>query len=244
MTVIEVFANRRSGHHFFMSWLVSNLTGKVDNKIKELEKITWINDELCHYNDATYHAFFNQREVDEEINEIISKRPKYFIINYEEGSLHNRVNMSKNCELNKYETTKVVFLRDFLNTMSSKWAVSNTDMKDFYFGFENREQIIENINYWKMMAENFILNRSTSITYEDILISENNRVNFLKNFDVKETIRPEELQGTKSSFKTINFNERYREVKFNNIFKKEISNDYVLNKLITDLNYNKIQKVI
>ena len=36
MTVIEVFANRRSGHHFFMSWLVSNLTGKIDNKIKEL----------------------------------------------------------------------------------------------------------------------------------------------------------------------------------------------------------------
>jgi len=64
MTVIEVFANRRSGHHFFMSWLVSNLTGKVDNKIKELEKITWVNDELCHYNDATYHAFFDQRKVE------------------------------------------------------------------------------------------------------------------------------------------------------------------------------------
>jgi len=243
MTVIEVFANRRSGHHFFMSWLVSNLTGKVDNKIKELEKITWVNDELCHYNDATYHAFFDQRKVEEEINEIISKKPKYFIINYEEGSLHNRVNMS-NCDLSKYETTKVVFLRDFLNTMSSKWAVSNTDMKEFYFGFENREQIIENINYWKMMAENFILNRSTSITYEDILSSENNRVNFLKNFDVKETIRPEELQGTRSSFKTSNFNERYKEVNFNSTFKNEIKNDIRLNNLIEDLNYNEINNII
>ncbi len=59
MKIIEVFANRRSGHHFFMSWLVSNITGERDTKIKDLNKITWINDKVCHYNDATYHAFFD-----------------------------------------------------------------------------------------------------------------------------------------------------------------------------------------
>lgn len=243
MTVIEVFANRRSGHHFFMSWLVSNLTGKIDNKIKNLEKITWIDDELCHYNDATYHAFFDIDKVKEEINEIIDKSPKYLIINYEEGGLSNRVNMSDS-NLSKLETIKVVFLRDFLNTMSSKWAVSNTDMKEFYFGFNNKEQIIENINYWKMMAENFILNEETSLTYEDMLSNEYNRVKFLENFGVKETIKPNELQGTKSSFKSENFNERYKEVNFNDIFTEEIRNDKRLNSLIKKLNYNDISNII
>ena len=226
-----------------MSWLVSNLTGQIDNKIKDLEKITWINEELCHYNDATYHAFFDEGKVKEEINDIISKKPKFFIINYEEGAIHNRVNMSDSM-LSKFETTKVVFLRDFLNTISSKWAVSKTDMKEFYFGFENREQIIENINYWKMMAESFILNKDTSITYEDILSNEDKRVNFLKNFGIKETIKPSELQGTKSSFKSNNFNERYKEVKFNEVFKNEIRNDDRLNRLIDLLNYNSVENII
>lgn len=243
MTVIEVFANRRSGHHFFMSWLVSNLTGQKDSKIKNLEKITWIGDELCHYNDATYHAFFDIDKVKEEINEIILKSPKFLIINYEEGGLSNRVNMSDS-NLSKLETIKVVFLRDFLNTMSSKWAVSNTDMKEFYFGFNNKEQIIENINYWKMMAENFILNKETSLTYEDMLSNEYNRVKFLENFGVKETIKPNELQGTKSSFKSENFNERYKEVNFNGIFIEEIRNDKRLNSLIKKLNYNEITNII
>jgi len=63
MKIIEVFANRRSGHHFFMSWLISNITGEKDTKIKELNKITWINDKVCHYNDATYHAFFDEQKV-------------------------------------------------------------------------------------------------------------------------------------------------------------------------------------
>ena len=243
MTVIEVFANRRSGHHFFMSWLVSNLTGQKDSKIKNLEKITWIGDELCHYNDATYHAFFDIDKVKEEINEIILKSPKFLIINYEEGGISNRVNMSDS-NLSKLETIKVVFLRDFLNTMSSKWAVSNTDMREFYFGFNNKEQVIENINYWKMMAENFILNKETSLTYEDMLSNEYNRVKFLENFGVKETIKPSELQGTKSSFKSENFNERYKEVNFNNIFIEEIRNDKRLNSLIEKLNYNEISNII
>jgi len=243
MTVIEVFANRRSGHHFFMSWLVSNLTGKIDNKIKDLEKITWVGDELCHYNDATYHAFFDIDKVKEEINEIISKNPKFFIINYEEGGMNNKVNMSDS-NLRKIETVKVVFIRDFLNTMSSKWAVSNTDMKEFYFGFNNREQIIENINYWKMMAENFIINKKTSISYEDMLNNEYNRIKFLENFGVKETIKPKVLQGTKSSFKSNNFNERYKEVNFNNIFIDEVRNDKRLDSLIEKLNYNKISNII
>ena len=76
MKIIEVFANRRSGHHFFMSWLVSNLSGFKDSKIKELNKITWINDEICHYNDASYHAFFNKEQVFSEIDDIIQKKPK------------------------------------------------------------------------------------------------------------------------------------------------------------------------
>jgi len=128
--------------------------------------------------------------------------------------------------------------------MASKWAVSETDLKEFYFGFKNKEHIIENINYWKMMAENYILSKKTSLTYEEMLNNEKSREQFLLNFGIREIIKPNKLQGTKSSFKSSNFNERYKEVEFNDIFKEEVSDDYKLNKLITDLNYNKIQEII
>lgn len=243
MKVIEVFANRRSGHHFFMSWLVSNLTGEKDNKIKDLKKITWVGDDLCHYNDATYHAFFDLKKVKNELNDIILKKPKFLIINYEEGRLFNRINSSDSL-LTKINTTKVVFLRDFLNTMASKWKSSNTVMYEHYYGFKNKGVIIENVEYWKMMAENYMYNKSTSLTYEDMLSNKTNRINLLSNFGVEETIKPSELQGTLSSFKTNNFNERYKEVDFSDTFKEVVSDDHRLNSLISRLDYNPISNIL
>lgn len=242
MKIIEVFANKRSGHHFFMSWLVSNLSGKKDTKIKDLNKITWINNEICHYNDATYHAFFNEEKVLSEIEEIIDKKPKYFIINYEESGLLNKLN-SEGTVINKNNTVKVVFLRDFLNTMASKWAVSETDLREFYFGFENIEHIKENIDYWKMMTKSYLNENTIGLTYEELLSSTESREKFLNNFGVIETIKPDEIQGTKSSFTTKNFNERFKEIKFNNLFKKIIKEDEELNLLIEELNYNRIKKI-
>lgn len=243
MKIIEIFANRRSGHHFFMSWLVSNLSGFKDNKIKELNKITWINDEICHYNDASYHAFFNKEQVLSEIDDIIQKKPKYFIINYEDSNKVNRIN-GEGTSISKNNPIKVVFLRDFLNTMASKWAVSETDLKEFYFGFKNQEHIIENIDYWKRMANYYLNDETIGLTYEELLSDQKRRKEFLKKFEIEETIKPNQLQGTKSSFSSNNFNERFREVEFNELFKETIRQDNELNNLIEILNYNKTNKIL
>lgn len=242
MKIIEVFANRRSGHHFFMSWFVSNLSGFKDNKIKDLNRIVWITDKICHYNDATYHAFFDKEKVKNEISEIISKKPEYLIINYEESGLINGLN-GEDTEIHKYKPKKVVFIRDFLNTMASKWAVSETDLKEFYFGFKNEEQIEENINYWKRMAQSYLNKETIGITYEELLESSEHRNEFLKHFNITETIKPNEIQGTKSSFLSDNFNERFKEVEFNNKFIEIIEKDEELNLLINHLNYNKIENL-
>lgn len=243
MKLIEVFANRRSGHHFFMSWLVSNLSGKKDTKIKDLNKITWVTDEICHYNDATYHAFFDEEKVKSEIKEIIEKEPKYFIINYEESGIINKLN-GEGSLINKCNPFKVVFLRDFLNTMASKWAVSETDLKEFYFGFKHEKQIIENINSWKIISKDYLKDETIGLTYEELLTDKNRRNEFLQNFDVIETIKPNEIQGTKSSFSTSNFNERYQEVEFNNLFNKLVINDNELHSLINKLSYNKVDIIL
>lgn len=243
MKIIEVFANRRSGHHFFMSWLVSNLSGFKDTKIKELNRITWINDEICHYNDATYHAFFNEEKVKNEIKEIINKNPKYLIINYEESGLYNKLN-KEGAFLYEYDTVKLVFIRDFLNTFASKWAVSETDLKEFYFGFKNKEQILENITSWKTIADSYISDISIGIKYEEVLQDEEKRKEILGHFKVDEKIKPNELQGTKSSFSTNNFNERYKEVNFSDLFKTIIKDDINLQNLINKLEYNKIDNIL
>ena len=242
MKIIEVFANRRSGHHFFMSWLVSNLSGEIDEKIKELNKITWINNDICHYNDATYHAFFNEKQVMDEIEEIIEKRPKYFIINYEESDMYNKLNKEGTSLFNQ-NPIKIVFLRDFLNTFASKWKVSETDLKEFYFGFKNKQHIIENIKYWKIMAKNYLSNDSIGIKYEDLLTDNGIREQFLLDtFEVNERFKPSIFNGTKSSFKTKNYNQRHKEIDFSNDFKNIINSDSELNYLIgkVDYKYNKL----
>lgn len=243
MKIIEVFANRRSGHHFFMSWLVSNITGEKDTKIKELNKITWINDKVCHYNDATYHAFFDEKKVKRELKEIIEKKPEYLIINYEESDIYNKLNC-KDTLIHDNNPIKVVFIRDFLNTMASKWAVSETDLKEFYFGFKNKEQIIENIGYWKRIAKNYMSENTIEFSYEDLLDNKSEKEKFLNKLGLLETIKTQDLNGTKSSFKTSNFNERFREVNFSEEFKNICKNDNELNSLIMMLNYNLIEKIL
>ena len=236
MKIIEVFANRRSGHHFFMSWLVSNIIGEKDTKIKELNKITWINDKVCHYNDATYHTFFDEKKVKRELKEIIEKKPEYLIINYEESDIYNKLNREGTLIYDN-NPIKVVFIRDFLNTMASKWAVSETDLKEFYFGFKNKEQIIENIDYWKRIAKNYMNENTIEFSYEDLLDNKSEKEKFLNKLGLFETIKTEDLNGTKSSFKTSNFNERFREVNFNEEFKNICKNDNELHYLIRALGY-------
>ena len=243
MKIIEVFANRRSGHHFFMSWLVSNITGERDTKIKDLNKITWINDKVCHYNDATYHAFFDEQKVKSEIEEIIEKKPEYLIINYEESDIYNKLN-SEGTLLHQYNPTKIVFIRDFLNTMSSKWAVSDTDLREFYFGFKNKVHIIENINYWKRIANNYLNKNTIGFSYEDLLDNTNEKEIFLNKLGLIETIKTQDIKGTKSSFKTSDFNQRFKEVNFSEDFKEISKNDHELNHLISKLNYNLIEKIL
>jgi len=243
MKIIEVFANRRSGHHFFMSWLVSNITGEKDTKIKELNKITWINDKVCHYNDATYHSFFNEQKVKDELKEIIEKKPDYLIINYEESDIYNNLN-SEGTLIYNNNPIKVVFIRDFLNTMASKWAVSETDLKEFYFGFKNKEQIIENIDYWKRIANNYLNENTIGFSYEDLLDDKNNKENFLNKLGLKEIIKTKDLSGTKSSFNTNNYNERFKEVNFSEDFKNICESDDELNSLIERLSYNTIENIL
>ena len=219
-----------------MSWLVSNIIGEKDTKIKELNKITWINDKVCHYNDATYHTFFDEKKVKRELKEIIEKKPEYLIINYEESDIYNKLNREGTLIYDN-NPIKVVFIRDFLNTMASKWAVSETDLKEFYFGFKNKEQIIENIDYWKRIAKNYMNENTIEFSYEDLLDNKSEKEKFLNKLGLFETIKTEDLNGTKSSFKTSNFNERFREVNFNEEFKNICKNDNELHYLIRALGY-------
>lgn len=240
MEIIEVFANRRSGHHLFLSWLISNITNQKDDKTNKLNKITWLNDNVCHYNDISYHAVFNKEIVNNEVKEIINKNPKYFFINYEEVNILNDIN-DENSIIYNYKPTKIVFIRDFLNVMASKWAVSNTKMKEFYSGFQSDESILRNITHWKRSAKNYLSGDYIGFTYENLINDIEQRENFLRNnFGKKEIYSISELNGTNSSFNSKNFNERYKEVEFSERFRELVLEDKELNYLLDEMKYNKL----
>ena len=142
-------------------------------------------------------------------------------------------------------TVKIVFLRDFLNTFASKWRVSNGSLREFYFGFQKEEQIIENIYTWKQNAKSYLSDNFVKLRYEDLIGDKKNREQFLiKNFNKKEVFEPDTLNGTKSSFETTDFNHRYKEVQFSKMFKEITNSDKELNNLISELGYNKIESIL
>ena len=243
MNIIEIFANRRSGHHFFLSWFISNLINEKDTKTKNLNKITWVNPKTVHINDASYHAFFNFEGTIKEIGTQALKSPDYMFINYEDAGLVP--NISAYLSINNIETTQVVFIRDFLNMMASKWKVSKSTMKQFYFGFEKENIILDNIKDWKDMAKAYLGGNYIRMSYEEMLTDPKSKIKFLKdNFNKPEIFPSDKINGTKSSFKSSNFNNRYKEVEFNQLFKNIVSSDVELKYLIKEMNYNPIENIL
>ena len=238
MNIYEIFANRRSGHHLFLSWLVSNINGVEDTVTKDLKKISWLPNNSCHFNDPVYHSFFDKAQVDKDINEILDKKPNNFFINYEEGNI-NDVSIKNN------NTVKIIFLRDFLNTFASKWKASSGNMGGVYFGFLEEKHILENIGYWKINARSYLSGDIARLKYEDLINNKKIREQFLnENFNKKEIFNPNMLNGTHSSFNTSNFNHRYKEVDFSEMFKNIVLEDKELNELISALGYNKIELIL
>jgi hypothetical protein len=243
MDIIEIFANRRSGHHFFLSWFISNIIGEKDTKTKDLNKITWINPKSVHINDASYHAFFDFDGTIKEIGIQALKSPDYMFINYEDAGI--LPNVSKYFSEHKIKTTQIVFIRDFLNTMASKWKVSRGDMEQWYFGFEREDIIKDNIQDWKDIAKAYLGGNYLNISYEEMITNPKAKVQFLKeNFNKPEIFPSNEIQGTKSSFNSSNFNERYKEINWNPLFKNIVSSDSELKYLIKEMNYNPIENIL
>lgn len=244
MNIIEIFANRRSGHHLFLSWLVSNTSGVKDTKTKELNYISWLNDKVCHMNDSSHHAFFNFDKVNQDLNSVISKNPDYLYLNYEEAGMDNFV--SKDIlQKQSIPTTKVIFQRDFLNMMASKWKTAKGPMYNIYFGFETEKVIKDNINDWKNITRYYLSGDYPRMTYEDLLSSPQKRIEFLEtNFNKSEDYPLSEMDGTQSSFVSKDFNKRYLEVEFNQLFKDIASSDTELNELIEQMGYNSISSIL
>lgn len=243
MDIIEIFANRRSGHHFFLSWFTSNLLGTKDTETKELNRVTWLTPKAAHMNDASYHAFFDYEGTIMDIGAIALKSPDYIFLNYEDAGMSNKV--ADYLSSNEIPTTKVIFIRDFLNMMASKWKVSRGDMEQFYFGFEREDIILDNIRDWKDMAKAYLSNKYARISYEDILLKPEVKDKFLwDNFGKREIFPSNQVEGTKSSFASSDFNSRYKEVEFNQLFKDLTMSDPELRMLIHEMGYNPIESIL
>ena len=53
MEIIEIYATRRSGHHAFISWIITNITNQIHDFNKHLNSVEKFND-LIHINQDHY----------------------------------------------------------------------------------------------------------------------------------------------------------------------------------------------
>jgi len=234
MEIIEIYATRRSGHHAFISWIITNITNQTHDFNKHLNSVEKFNN-LIHINDA----LFNKEIAKKTFTDNKNTTPT-FLLNYEENDISESI-------VENEKTKKVIFVRDFLNVMASKIAAPN--MQSMYGRLEDENTIKENIFTWKRLAKHFISTDLHKIKYEDLISDSDYRNNFLLNLiGVDDNYDPLNLKGTNSSF--INnydpseLNNRYKKVNFSEKFKRICVEDEELNFLINELNYTNIKNIL
>jgi len=234
LKIIEIYATRRSGHHAFISWLITNITNQTHDFNKHLNSVEKFNN-LIHINDALFNKQIAKKTFIDNKN-----MTPIFLLNYEENDISESI-------VENEKTEKVIFIRDFLNVMASKIAAPN--MQGMYGGLEDENTIKENIFTWKRLAKQFINTDLYKIKYEDLISDNDYRNNFLLNLvGIEDSYDPLNLKGTNSSF-TNNYdpselNNRYKKVNFSENFKRISVEDKELNFLINELNYTNIKNIL
>lgn len=237
MNLIEITANRRSGHHVMMSWIVENLT-RV--RIADWNyRVTVVgNSNLCILNEGnewTERGIKLLKELKSPIDTLM--------INYEDADPNYSLVFEKNFYRGKFysgeflnkkitNSYKMIFIRDFYNTMASRYHASTKNT----FPHSYDKEFIES---WKSIAKEVISKKCHFLKYEDWLTNEEKRNEFLLNvFNINEIVGIKNLKGTDSSFgEHNNVLNRFDMVSLPDHIKTLIREDNELHYLIGALGY-------
>ena len=243
MTVYEIIAPQRSGHHSMMNWILLNICG---SQCTWKYKMNIITDSVYQLNCA------NHDKIDAKnlYNDFVDKY-KQLIISYEDTkwdyTLFNSDEKYRGVETLTFPKNtvhsykRILFIRDFYNTLSSRIKSNQNknfktfkDNKNYHFNVNQ-----EFINIWKSYARAIIENKVLYLKFEDWLDDKSKRNEFI--FKVTgnyEIYGNKNIIGTKSSFTNDkSFNERHKQVSIPEETKELIRKDSELHYLIGALGY-------
>lgn len=242
MKIFEIFGLSRSGHHAMTNWLIKNMCG---DECAMDWKLNIMNNGLFYINEGNLNEELTLKYIEEQKNNI-----RVLIISYENCDLDYSILNdkkkytsplsinNKNVE-NFSQNFRVIFIRDFYNNLASR-VVSNekklaSDRDGNYFNWDVTNNFFRQ---WKESAKHILTNKCLYLKYEDWLLSEKKRNEFMnkilghgENYDNK-------VKGTHSSFGYGNTLDRFSEINLNENIKKEIRKDSELHYLMGRMGYN------
>tara|TARA_Y100000389_G_C17441920_1_gene509133 strand:+ start:254 stop:1009 length:756 start_codon:yes stop_codon:yes gene_type:complete len=241
MKVIEIHSMRRSGHHAFTNWLISNLLNTNGSIGYCPYKYNYIDNKLLWVNEGEFICSRTREE-------ILSIKPEYLFITYESFNYTENENSKsfkktninsliftqflKN-ECNVTKTIEFTFIREFWNNFASLF-----NLYPIYSDKISLNIIQYWINYYKLLLKH---NLKFNGGLFDLWIQDKEYSNSLlqKILNIDNKIEPLNTTGTNSSFKktklTVNdLLNRSNQFTFPNWFLDIVYNDIELTKLLQE----------
>lgn len=241
MKIFEIFGLSRSGHHAMINWLIKNMCGYECG-------MNW---KLNIMNDGLF--YINEGNLDEELTLKYIEEQKYnirvLIISYENCDLdYSILNDNKKYTTplsinnenvrNFSQNYRIVFTRDFFNNLASRFISNKKKMASDREGNKVEWDLTNDfIKQWKQGAKHVLENKCLHLKYEDWILSETKRSEFIDKILGHGEIYDNKVRGTHSSFEKGNTLDRFSEITLDEQIKTHIGKDNELYYLIGALGY-------
>lgn len=241
MKIFEIFGLSRSGHHAMTNWLIKNMCG---DECAMNWKLNIMNNGLFYINEGNLDEDLTLKYIEEQKDNI-----RVLIISYENCELDYSIlndkkkytsplSINNKNVQNFSQNYRIIFIRDFLNNLASRVVSNQKKLASDREGNNINWDLTNNfVRQWKESAKQIIGNKFLYLKYEDWLLSETKRNEFIKNILGNGELYNNQVKGTHSSFVVGNTLDRFSEINLDEILKIELKKDNELHYLIGGLNY-------
>lgn len=241
MKIFEIFGLSRSGHHAMTNWLIKNMCG---DECEMNWKLNIMNNGLFYINEGNLDEELTLKYIEEQKNNI-----RVLIISYENCELDYSIlndkkkytsplSINNKNVQNFSQNYRIIFIRDFLNNLASRVVSNQKKLASDREGNNiNWDLTNKFVRQWKESAKQILTNKCLHLKYEDWLLSETKRDEFITKILGNGELYNNQVKGTHSSFGVGNTLDRFSEINLDEKIKIELKKDNELHYLIGRLNY-------
>lgn len=246
MKVYESMALSRSGHHSIKNWIIKNLVGfqiEWDYKLVLASGTKFYHLGEANHDIPLSFEFLNQIKDTAEVTMLnYEDTPWNYTLFNEDKVFKGRHGLELGSQYNVEHQGRIIYLRDFYNNLTSR--IESNQRQIFQKWNEESPHLFKVdevfIERWKNQARACVEGKVSYLRFEDWLINEDKRREFLwETFGVKQLYGIEGISGSQSSFENKgDLTKRFEEVEIPNETKELIRKDSELHYLMGRLGYD------